>query len=327
MKTIEERNKFYENKKVLVTGADGFVGSHLTEKLLSLGAKMITHVRGTSVSGTTRYTLKNISHLEKKLEKIIAGDIGSKDSVDLIAAEKPQIIFHLAAIAYVPFSFEHPREVMEANLIGTMNVLEAGMKCQVERIVVTSSSEIYGTAQREKIDEEHPLNPSSPYAASKLAADRYAYAYWNTYKLPVAIIRPFNTYGPRHTYDVIPKFIDLALKDEPLTIYGVGTQSRDFMYVDDTVDAFLFMGFHPKAIGQAVNFGTGKDVDINTLAELIVELSGSKSRIIHVEARTSEVKKLLCDYSKAKSLLGWEPKVDITEGLRKNIEYVKGHLI
>jgi len=317
--------EFYRGKKVLVTGADGFMGSHLAEKLLSSGAQVIAYVRGTSVSGTTRYTLKNISHLEKKLEKIIAGDIGSRDSVDLIAREKPEIIFHLAAIAYVPFSFEHPREVMEANLVGTINVLEAGRRYKVGRIVVTSSSEIYGTAQREMIDEGHPLNPSSPYAASKLAADRYAYSYWNTYQLPVAIIRPFNTYGPRHTYDVIPKFIDLALAGKPLTVYGQGTQSRDFMYVDDTINAFLVMGSHPKAVGQAVNFGTGKDVDIKTVAKLIVKGAQSKSKIVHVRARTSEVDKLLCDYSKARKLFGWKPQVDIEEGLRRNIEYVKKH--
>lgn len=301
------------------------MGSHLTEKLLDLGAKVSVYVRGTSVSGTTRYTLKNIAHLQERLNKIIAGDIGSRDSAELIAREAPQIIFHLAAIAYVPFSFEHPREVMEANLIGTINVLEAGRRYKVERIVTTSSSEIYGTAQKEMIDELHPLNPSSPYAASKLAADRYAYAYWNTYQLPISIIRPFNTYGPRHTYDVIPKFIDLALAGKPLTIHGDGKQSRDFLYVDDTVRGFLTMGFDPKAVGEAVNFGTGIAVDINTIADAIITATKSKSEIIHIEQRTSEVKKLLCDYSKANKLFGWQPEIDINEGIKRNVEYVKAH--
>jgi nucleoside-diphosphate-sugar epimerase len=314
---------FYKGKKVLVTGADGFMGSHLTEKLIELEAKVVAYVRGTSVSGTTKYTLKNIAHLEKNLEKIIAGDIGSRDSVELISKEKPQIIFHLAAIAYVPYSFEHPREVMEANLIGTLNVLEAGRSYNVERIVVTSSSEIYGTAQKQMIDELHPLNPSSPYAASKLAADRYAYSYWNTYQLPVAIIRPFNTYGPRHTYDVIPKFIDLALGGKPLTIHGSGKQSRDFMYVSDTVEGFIIMGHHPKAVGEAVNFGTGVDVDINSIATVIKKVTGSKCEISHIEQRTSEVQKLLCDSSKARRLFNWKAKVDIEEGIKRNVEYVK----
>ncbi|GAH79014.1 unnamed protein product, partial [marine sediment metagenome] len=216
--------------------------------LSELKAKTSVLVRGTSHSGTVQYKFKNIYHLKDKLANTIFGDIGDGDIIPMIRKNNPQIIFHLAAIAYVPYSFEHPREVYHVNVLGTLNVLDAAKELEhLERVVVTSSSEIYGTAQSDRIDENHPLNPSSPYAASKVAADRYAYAYWNTYHLPIAIIRPFNFYGPRHIYDVIPKFIRMVLNEQPPTIHGTGEQSRDLTYVSDIVDAFLIMGSHPKA--------------------------------------------------------------------------------
>ncbi|MHA1297865.1 MAG: GDP-mannose 4,6-dehydratase [Candidatus Helarchaeota archaeon] len=313
---------FWKGKRVLVTGADGFMGSHLTEKLLNLGAEVSAFVRGSSVTGTTQYKLKNIPHLIDKLKTIITGDIGARDSISLIMKVDPEYIFHLAADAYVPNSFEHPIEVMETNLIGTLNVLEAVMNLKdIKQCVCTSSSEIYGTAQYAPIDEKHPLNGTSPYAASKIAADRYCYAYWNTYGIPIAIIRPFNTFGPRHTYDVIPKFINLALEGKPLTVYGTGEQSRDFTYVEDMIDAFLIMGGDKRAIGQAVNFGTGIDVSIKDTAEKIVKYSNSKSKIVFIEKRLAEVQRLICDYSRAKKLFGWEPRVSFDEGLKKNIEW------
>ncbi|MHA1377699.1 MAG: GDP-mannose 4,6-dehydratase [Candidatus Helarchaeota archaeon] len=313
---------FWKGKRALVTGADGFMGSHLTEKLLELGAEVSVFVRGNSVTGTTQYRVKNIAHLIDKLKNIITGDIGARDSISLIMKMNPEHIFHLAADAYVPNSFEHPIEVMETNLIGTLNVLEAVMNLKgITQCVCTSSSEIYGSALYAPIDEKHPLNGTSPYAASKIAADRYCYAYWNTYNIPIAIIRPFNTFGPRHTYDVIPKFINLALEGKPLTIYGSGEQSRDFTYVEDMIEGFLIMGGDKKAIGKAVNFGTGIDVSINEIAEKVVKYSNSKSDIVHIEKRLAEVQRLICDYSKAKELFGWKPKISIDEGIKKNIEW------
>jgi nucleoside-diphosphate-sugar epimerase len=318
---------FYKNKRVLVTGADGFMGSHLVDRLLSEGAKVSVYVRGSSISGTTQYSLKNIKHLEGRITDILTGDIASADSIELVIKNKPEIIFHLAADAYVPNSFDHPIEVMETNVIGTLNMLQAVKESsKIRRIVCTSSSEIYGMTIGGSIDEEHPLYPSSPYAASKVAADRYAYSYYNTYHLPIAIIRPFNTYGPRHTYDVIPKFIELALNDETLTVHGRGTQSRDFTYVDDMIDAFMIMGSHEKAIGRAVNFGTAKAISINYIAKKIKELSGSASEIIHTPERKAQVPKLLCNYSLAKKLFGWSPKIFIDEGLRRNIAWAKQNL-
>jgi NDP-hexose 4,6-dehydratase len=318
---------FYKNKRVLVTGADGFMGSHLTERLLAEGAKVSIYVRGNSTIGTTQYALRNTKHLENKVEAIITGNIASPDSKELVIKNRPEIVFHLAADAYVPNSFEHPIEVMETNVIGTLNMLHAVKESKgIKRIVCTSSSEIYGMTLGGSIDEEHPLYPSSPYAASKVAADRYCYSYFNTYHLPVATIRPFNTYGPRHTYDVIPKFIELALKGKKLTVHGTGKQSRDFTYVDDMIDAFMIMGSHKNAIGKAVNFGTGEAITINYIAKKIKEISGSKSEIVYTKDRAAQVPKLLCNYSLAKKLFGWKPKVFIDEGLRRNIEWSRQNL-
>jgi dTDP-glucose 4,6-dehydratase len=314
--------KSYKDKRVLVTGADGFVGSHLTERLLDEGADVSVFVK--SMSGTSGYRLKNISHLENRVN-IIAGDIGSADSISLIKQNDPEIIFHLAAIAYVNFSFDHPIEVMKANLGGTLNTLEAARGLDIERLVVTSSSEAYGTAQTSLIDESHPLNPTSPYAASKAAADRFAYSYWKTYGLPVAIIRPFNTYGPRHIYDVIPKFIGLVLDDKSPTIYGTGEQSRDFTYVSDTVSAFLCMGSNEKAVGEVVNFGTGRDITIKDLTQKIIELAGKRLKPTYVKRRLAEVNRLCCNYEKARRLFGWEPQIQLDDGLRMNIEWCKKH--
>lgn len=316
----------WKNKRVLVTGADGFMGSHLTDRLLDAGAHVSIFVRGNSVNGTVKYTLKNLAGKEKRFKSILTGDLGSHDSIPMIRRNAPEYIFHLAADAYVPNSFEHPREVMESNLWGTVNVLHAAKEMpKLKRVVCTSSSEIYGTAQYAPIDEDHPLNPSSPYAASKVAADRTAFSYWNTYRMPISIIRPFNTFGPRHTYDVIPKFITLALAGKPLTIHGNGLQTRDFTYVDDMVDAFLLMGWHPKAVGRAVNFGTGRDETIKKTAELVLKATGSRSAVTYSKDRVAQVMRLICDYSLAKKLFGWKPRVKFEEGVRRNVEWAKKH--
>lgn len=317
-------NDVWKGKRVLVTGGDGFIGSHLTEYLIKKGAKVSLYAQEKANFGAVQCKLKNVLHLKDKFEQILTGDISDKDSISLIKKNKPEVIFHLAAKAYVNYSFDHPYEVMQTNVVGTLNVLEAvRMSETIKRVVCTSSSEIYGTAQYSPIDEKHPLNPSTPYAASKVAADRYCYSYINTYGLPIAVIRPFNTFGPRHTYDVIPKFINLAVKNEPLTIYGDGEQQRDFLYVQDAVKGFEIMGSHKNAIGKFVNFASGKSYTIKYVAKKIVELSGSKSKIVHVDKRLGEVDKLIGNYSLAKKLFGWEPKVPFEEGLKLNIEYVK----
>jgi dTDP-glucose 4,6-dehydratase len=317
----------WQGKRVLVTGADGFVGSHLTEALLERGAKVIAFTRGTSTNGTSQLGLRNLAHVARQIE-VIAGNIASAESISLITDARPDVILHLAAEAYVPRSFDQPAEVFAVNANGTLHVLEAARRMpKLERVVCTSSSEVYGTADSDApIDEEHPLRPTSPYAASKAAADRLAYSYRVTFGMPVAIIRPFNTYGPRHTYDVIPKFIRLALRGEDLTVHGTGLQSRDFTYVEDTVQGFLLMGSHPNAIGEVVNFGSGTTHTIKSTAERIVALSGSKSRIVYDGTRPAEVRCLLADPSKARRLFGWEPRVDFETGLMRNIEWERARL-
>lgn len=314
----------WAGRRVLVTGADGFLGSHLTERLLALGATVAALVRPSSVVGTAGHALRNLAGVEHALDRIIAADVAGSDAVAFVVDWQPERILHLAAEAYVDRSFDHPAEVLRSNLDGTLRVLEAARRCpRLERVLVTSSSEIYGDAQTPAIDETHPLQPTSPYAASKLAADRLAYAYHRTYALPVAIIRPFNTFGPRHPYDVIPKFVARALRGEPLVIHGSGEQSRDFSYVDDTIRALLVMGDHPAALGRTVNFGTGVATTIRALAERIVALTGSRSPIEHGPARTAEVSRLCCDHGLATRLFGWRPRVDLDEGLVRTIAWAR----
>ena len=315
----------WTNKKVLVTGADGFIASHLTEKLINLKSKVSVIIRGTSINGTNKNTFKNIDKKYiSKIKKIISCDISSSDVVNHIIKLKPDYIFHLAASAYVPYSFDHPIEVNQSNVMGTLNVLEAARELKnIKNVICTSSSEVYGSALTSSISETHPLNPTSPYAASKVAADRYCFSYIKTYNLPITIIRPFNTYGPRHTYDVVPKFIKLALNNEPITIHGDGNQSRDLTYVSDAVDAFLKVGISKKTIRKVVNFGTGKHQKIIFLAKQIKKLSKSNSKIIHIHKRKAEVKRLTCNASLCTKLTGWKPKIDIMTGLKKNIEWAK----
>jgi dTDP-glucose 4,6-dehydratase len=319
----EEIFNKYKGKRVLVTGADGFMGSHLTERLIELGASVSIFVRSTSISDSGRRHLKNLHHVLDSLDQVIAGDIASSDSIELIKENKPDIILHLAAEAYVPKSFTQPMNVYDVNLTGTLNVLEAARSLNsVERIVITSSSEVYGSYS-DPIGEDKLLNPTSPYGASKVAADRAGYAWHVTYNLPIAIIRPFNTYGPRHTYDVVPKFIQLALDGEPLTIYGSGEQSRDFTYVADTVKGFLLMGIHPKAVGETVNFGASAGVSVNALAEKIIQITGSRSTIQHTDERPAEVEQLTSDCTKAQNLFGWKPTISLDQGLERNISWLK----
>jgi nucleoside-diphosphate-sugar epimerase len=316
---------FWQGKRVLVTGADGFMGSHLVEALVRLKARVVAFTRGRSTHGTAQMDLRHIGYLVPELEGVIAADLANPETTRLIEEAAPAVILHLAADAYVPRSFTQPGEVFAVNANGTLHVLEAARRLpRLERVVCTSSSEIYGTAKDNKpIDEDHPLMPTSPYGASKLAADRLAYSYRVTFGMPVAVIRPFNTFGPRHTYDVIPKFIKLALAGQDLNVHGTGEQSRDFTYVDDTVRGFLTMGSHPEAVGEVVNFGSGSCYSIRYLAEQVVALSGSKSRIVHTEARLAEVHTLLCNPARARRLFGWKAEVGFEEGLRRNIEWAR----
>lgn len=310
-------------RRVLVTGADGFLGSHLVERLLERGDEVIALVRPSSTVGTSELALRNLAPVRHRLAEVIAVDVAGPDACTRMAASRPQLVFHLAADAWVERSFAQPREVLRTNLDGTMNVLQLARDLpSVQRVVVTSSSEVYGTAQRERIAEDHPLEPTSPYAASKLAADRMALAYHRTWGVPVAVVRPFNTYGPRHVYDVIPKFIARALAGAPLTIFGDGSQCRDFTWVDDMVDAFVLAGDDERLVGRATNFGSGETIAIAELAQRVVALCESSAAIEHAPPRAAEVARLCCDPSFAHAL-GWRARLGLGEGLRRTIAWAR----
>jgi dTDP-glucose 4,6-dehydratase len=312
----------YRGRRVLVTGADGFIGSHLVDHLLEAGARVTVLVRPSSVTGTVGHVLRNLD--AAALERVIACDVAGRDAVELMDESDPEVVFHLAADAYVERSFAQPAEVVRTNVEGTLAVLQLARRRPRMRTVVTSSSEIYGPARRDTIDEDHPLEPTSPYAASKLAADRLALSFHRTYGLQIAVIRPFNTFGPRHVYDVIPKLVGRALRAEPLVVYGRGDQSRDFTYVDDMVRAFALVGFHPEAVGRALNFGTGRAIAILDVARMIVRECGSRSAIEHGPARAAEVARLCCDHARATALLGWHPTVGFEDGLARAIAWARG---
>ena len=306
-----------KNKNILITGGAGFIGSHLVKRLVNLGARVTVIVKYKSLIDCVRLT-----SIWDRIN-VVEADLRNLDSVIYIKSIKNKfdIIFHLAASAYVPYSFEHPLEVNEVNVVGTLNILEAARQIKgVKRIICTSSSEVYGTALTKKINENHPLNPTSPYAASKAAADRYCFSYIRTYNLPIVIIRPFNTYGPRHTYDVIPKFIKMAINNDNITIHGDGKQSRDLTYISDAVTAFLLVAEKKQCLKKVINFGTGKDYTINFLAKEIKKISQSKSKIVYISKRKSEVQRLTCDARFCMSL-GWKHKIDINNGLKLNIEW------
>lgn len=314
----------YAGRRVLVTGAAGFMGSHLVARLLDLGADVTGFVRYTSRSSLGTMP-DGLARSAPRMRAIVTGDLAAPGTIEQLVGTGVDVILHLAADAWVTRSLTAPSEVFCNNVQSTLHILEAARQMGVSRVVVTSSSEIYGPATTERIAETHPLEPTTPYAASKASCDRLAIAWHRTYGLPIAIIRPFNTYGPRHVYDVIPKFIRAALRGEKLVIHGDGEQSRDFTYVDDMLHAFLLMGAHPEAVGRVVNFGTGIDVTIRALAKLILTEAGSRSEIEHAEDRKGQVRRLCADSDLAKRLFGWSPTVSLSEGIARNIAWAREH--
>lgn len=313
-------------KKVLVTGAGGFIGSHLIERLVKEGCKVRAFVKYNKGKCGNIDLLQN--DVKEKIE-IIFGNVIDSDAVRR-AAKNIEIIFHLAALVSIPYSYSHPREVIETNVLGTLNVLIAGKENKVEKIIHTSTSEVYGTAQYVPIDENHILQAQSPYSASKIAADKIAESFYRSYNLPVAIIRPFNQYGPRQSARaVIPTIITQALTSDAIRL-GTLTPTRDFTYVLDTVDAFIKIAESPNSIGEVINIGSGFEISIGDLAKKIISIIGRDVKIVSEELRVrpekSEVIRLLADIKKAKKLLGWEPKISLDEGLKKTIEWISKSL-
>jgi NAD dependent epimerase/dehydratase len=316
------------DREILVTGAGGFIGSHLVEELVKRGNRVRAFVRYTSTASVGR-----LVYLPGKIRRkirIISGDVRDPDAVRR-AADGCDVIFHLAASVAIPYSYLHPREVLETNLMGTLNVLTAARDLKVSRVIHTSTSEVYGTAQSVSIDERHPLQGQSPYSASKIAADKLVQSFHRSFGLPVAVVRPFNTYGPRQSdRAVIPMIISQGLMRNEIKL-GSLEPSRDFTYITDTVQGFIRIAEVDEALGEEVNLGTGRAISIGELVRMICTLLGKESlQIIEESARlrpkTSEVWRLQADNSKAKRLLGWEPNVALPAGLRETIEWISQHL-
>jgi dTDP-glucose 4,6-dehydratase len=312
----------WKSKSVLVTGAGGFIGSHLAEALVRAGAQTRAMVH---YNGAGRRGWLDESDLREEME-IIAGDIRELDSVRA-ALKGVEVVFHLAALIAIPYSYVSPSSYVSTNIGGTLNLLQEALHSGVERVVHTSTSEVYGTAQQIPIAEAHRLQAQSPYSATKIGADKLAESFHRSFGLPVSIVRPFNTYGPRQSARaIIPTIITQALANEPIRI-GNLTPTRDFNYVEDTVRGFLLNAASKKAIGQVINLGSGKEMSISDLARTICSLVGSDCRIIQEEQRIrpteSEVERLCADNRLASELLGWQPQVSLRDGLQQTLEWLR----
>ena len=318
---------FWPGRPVLVTGAGGFIGSHLVETLVRQGAAVRAFVRYNSRGDWGLLSLLPTDLLNEV--QVIAGDLRDLDAVGR-AISGVSHVFHLGALIAIPYSYKHPLEVVETNILGTVNVLLAARDLSVERVVHTSTSEVYGTALRVPIDESHPLQGQSPYSASKIGADKLAESFYRSYDLPVVTIRPFNTYGPRQsTRAVIPTIITQALTQSVIRLGNLEAR-RDLTYVSDTVNGILKGGKVPGIEGETFNLGSGTEVSIDQLAQEILSLLGKEIPLevdsLRLRPGKSEVQRLLSDNSRAREDLGWQPQVSLREGLRRTIDWIVGHL-
>ena len=311
----------WSEKKVLVTGAGGFIGSHLTERLVELGAEVSALVRYTS-TGTWGWL--DHSPLKDQIN-VSLGDVLDQDAV-LRLMDGIDTVFHLAALIGIPYSYHAPLSYVRTNIEGSVNILQSAMRCNVQRVIQTSTSEVYGSAQTVPISEDHPLQGQSPYSATKIGADKIAESFYLSFGLPVVIVRPFNTYGPRQSARaVIPTIITQALRESAINL-GNLEPTRDLNYVADTVEGFIKAAEASNAIGQVINLGTGREVSIGKLAETILSMMGKRLPVLSEDTRVrpkgSEVDRLCADNTKAKEILGWEPKYTLEEGLRHTIEWL-----
>ena len=317
----------WKDKSVLITGAGGFIGSHLTEHLVELGANIRAFIRYNSRNDwgllelLPREKLNNIA--------VIMGDLKDADAVRY-AVKDIDIILHLGSLIAIPYSYVHPRETIETNIMGTLNVLTAAKENGIEKFIHTSTSEVYGTARYVPIDENHPLQGQSPYSASKIGADKIAESFYRSFNLPVAIIRPFNTFGPRQSARaVIPTIITQALTKGKIFL-GYLHPTRDYTYVKDVVEGFIKVAESPKSVGEDINIGSNFEISIGDLTEKIISLIGKNAEIVTDSSRTrppkSEVERLWCDNTKAKRLLGWSPTTSLDEGLKKTIDWISDNI-
>jgi NAD dependent epimerase/dehydratase len=314
------------SKRVLVTGAAGFIGSHLVEALVELGARVTCLVRYNSASSVGNLGLLTAD--SRAQITVAAGNIEDSDFVQR-TVEGQEIVLHLAALIGIPYSYVAPRSYVRTNVEGTLNVLESARRCGVGRVVHTSTSEVYGSARRMPIDEEHPLQGQSPYSASKIAADKLAECYHRSFNTPVVTLRPFNTFGPRQsTRAFIPTIITQVLAGDTVRL-GALTPKRDMTYVTDTVDGFIRAATAAGIEGETINLGTGEMFSVGEFAERILALMGSKARIECDPARrrpaASEVMALVSNNGKARRLLSWKPDKALDDGLRATIDFVERH--
>ena len=310
---------------ILITGGAGFIGSHLCEKYVSEGETVFC------LDNFENGNLRNIYGLITNNNfKLIHGDIRDSNPLEKIMPRVHAII-HLAAQIHVERSIIEPKLTYDVNVLGTLNVLEVARMYDVEKIIHTSTSEVYGSARNIPMNEDHPLCAPHPYGASKIAADRLCYAYVQTYGMNICIARPFNTFGPKqkdHGYGgAISIFTKRVLSGQPPIIYGDGDQTRDYMYINDLVRAYDLILKDNRSLREVINFGTGKDIKIIDLANKIIDLCGKEGKIepVHVAPRPGEIKKMIADYSKAKKLLGWKPKYTLERGLKEFVKWYKNY--
>jgi len=313
-------------KKVLITGADGFIGSHLTERLISEGAQVKAFVMYNSFN--TWGWIDSFSSREKEVVDIVCGDIRETDLLKQ-ALKDVDIVFHLAALIAIPYSYASPSSYIKTNVEGTLNLLQTALECGVEKVIHTSTSEVYGTAQYIPIDEKHPLQGQSPYSASKIGADMVAESFYRSFNLPVTTVRPFNTYGPRQSARaIIPTLILQMLKDKTIRV-GSLHPIRDFTYVGDTVDGFIKAAEADGINGEVINIGSNQGISIGDLTDTLAQIVGKEITIECEEERVrpahSEVNRLLCNNQRAKELMQWQPTVKLTEGLAKTISWFEEH--
>ncbi|HTO67847.1 MAG TPA: GDP-mannose 4,6-dehydratase [Bradyrhizobium sp.] len=316
----------WKGKKVLVTGAGGFIGSHLTEALVIAGATTTAMVRYNSGSliGNLAFSDADVC----REIRIVSGTIEDSDFVYGVVKGQ-DIVFHLAALIAIPYSYEAPRTYVRTNVEGTLNVLEAVRRFDVGRLVHTSTSEVYGTALRTPIDEGHPLQGQSPYSASKIGADKLAESYYRSFGTPVTTLRPFNTFGPRQSARAfIPTIISQALDRDQIRLGSLAPE-RDMTFVSDTVAGFMAAATASAVIGKTINLGTGTSYSVGGFARRILELMCIDKPVVQEEQRLrpqlSEVMRLISDNRLAKEIMDWSPKVSLDEGLRRTIEFVQKH--
>lgn len=315
-------------KKVLVTGADGFIGSHLVEELLNEGYDVRAFVYYNSFNSWGWLDILPKEKLDKI--EIFSGDIRDPNGIREAMKDIDEV-YHLAALIAIPFSYHSPDSYVDTNIKGTLNVLQAARDLNTKRILVTSTSEVYGTAKYVPIDEEHPYQGQSPYSATKIGADRIAESFYRSFNMPITIVRPFNTYGPRQSARaVIPTIITQLLSGAQEIKLGSLSPTRDFNYVKDTVRGFIEIAKSDKTIGQEINIATQKEISIGELAKELTKQINPNAKIVCDEIRlrpeNSEVNRLLGSNKKIKELTNWEPKYSLEEGLRETIEFLKKNM-